>query len=817
MQDFNSTALKQLRLAGLLSLALLASGCGGSSAPDQDTNTPVQDPVSQAPVAADDVFSVDNGSTTTLDLVANDTDADDGLDLASITIVTAPASGSVAVNTDGTVTYTHACSGLSSDEFSYSLKDKAKTESNTATVTLTLISATPGVEVGVYESTVVEAADDLEFVVSLSSVSDRVISLNYASADGTAVAGIDYSSVNGALQFDCGELRKFVPVTVLDNLVPAAASSKSMQLVLSDLRNAGLQADASTGTGTIIDKDVMPTDATFDHNWSSAGVFSAAAVCATCHQSDGVVMQYDNADVNLSTDDISPSAQWRHSVMANSFNDPYWQAAVEEEAETFPLLSGLIEDTCISCHAPMGHTQAHQASTGLDADGFFRFDTAKAQDQSREGVSCTLCHQIQEGDADSGKFVISADVSNKVIFGPYQNPQINPMLMDTGYRPEYRMHMEKSAFCANCHTLYTPALDPATGLPSAPGTGLPSADRGFLEQGTYLEWQNSSYATQGVDCQDCHMPAPKDGYRTRISTRPGNGMLLEREPYAQHSLVGGNAHLLEILSDYRAELGIADSTSTQGFADQIELTRAFLRGAAAIAIGAPSTAGDALKFDIGITNLAGHKIPSGYPSRRTWLHVTVTDNAGSVIFESGKPDSRGYISTDASRLKADCLAKTKLDGFDSGLCYEPHRDFIDDSSQVAIYETVMGDINGNITHTLLQAAQYLKDNRIPPSGFTNADAATIDEQTIPAGVTGDADFNCIDATEGCGGDSVHYQVNTAGHGAPYSIAARLLYQATQPAFVDGLHTHGERVNRFKVMYDAVPPAVEVLSSAFATW
>jgi hypothetical protein len=44
----------------------------------------------------------------------------------------------------------------------------------------------------------------------------------------------------------------------------------------------------------------------------------------------------------------------------------------------------------------------------------------------------------------------------------------------------------------------------------------------------------------------------------------------------------------------------------------------------------------------------------------------------------------------------------------------------------------------------------------------------------------------------------------------------LLYQATQPGFVDGMHTDGDRVNRFKVMYDAVPPSVEELAKATAT-
>lgn len=307
------------------------------------------------------------------------------------------------------------------------------------------------------------------------------------------------------------------------------------------------------------------------------------------------------------------------------------------------------------------------------------------------------------------------------------------------------------------------------------------------------------------------MPVPSGSYRTRISTRPST--LSELEPYAQHILVGGNAHLLEILREYRSELGIDASTSDQGFADQIELTRAFLDDAASVAITAPSTVGNDLKFDVEISNHSGHKLPSAYPSRRTWLHVAVKDNHGKVIFESGKPDSRGYISTDESRLKADCLSKNKLEGFDSSLCYEPHRDFINDPSQVAIYETVLGDINGNITHTLLQAAQYLKDNRIPPTGFKNSVAAIIEVQTVPSGVVGDADFNCVATAEGCAADTVHFQVDITGHSNPYSIEARLLYQATQPGFVDGMHTNGDRVNRFKVMYDAVPPSVEVLASA----
>ena len=666
------------------------------------------------------------------------------------------------------------------------------------------------IQAGIYDATVVEGADDLEFVVSLSTTTTETVSIAYATVDGTALAGTDYTATSGTVQFAPGEVRKFVTIAVLNNSTVPTATSKNMQLVLTNPQNAELDVDASTGTGTIIDKDAMSTDAAFNKNWGTEGVFTEADECANCHESDGSIMQYANPEVSLSADNISSSAQWKHSVMANSFNDPYWQAAVQDESDSFPALSGFIEDTCTTCHAPMGRTNAHHQNPDVE----YRIDTARSEDHAREGVSCTVCHLMQENGEFSGGYIISDTDTN--IFGPYPSPFMGPMVNNTtlGYTPVKGVHIESSALCASCHTLYTPAVDPDTGQPSGPNTGLPSADKGFLEQGPYLEWQNSVYSVTGgpqeAQCQDCHMPVPYDTYETPISTM---GNVSPRAPYGQHTLVGGNTHLLEILRDYRTQLGISGSTTEQGFDDQIALTENFLGSAATISVSTPATVGNNLEFNVDVTNNAGHKLPSAYPSRRTWLHVTVKDNGGNIIFESGKPDSRGYISTDEARLKADCMSINKLDGFDSSMCYEPHRDVINDQAQVAIYETVLGDINGDITHTLLQGAQYLKDNRIPPAGFTNSKASSIEVQTIPAGVAGDDDFNCLNTAEGCGKDSVHYQVNIEGKTGPYSVEAELLYQATQPAFVDGMHTDGDRVNRFKVMYDAVPPSVEVLDTA----
>lgn len=669
------------------------------------------------------------------------------------------------------------------------------------------VGSVPVVQAGVYGSTVVEGADDLEFVVSLSAISAETVSIDYATANGTAIAGTDYSAASGTLQFAPGVNRQFVAVTVIPNSTTTTTTSKSMRLVLSNPQRAELSSQ-DTANGTIIDADAMSTDSAFDANWGATGAFTNAAKCGeACHRSDGASMTYMG-------DDISPNTQWQHSVMANAFNDPYWQAAVEDEVDSFPHLAGFIEDTCTRCHAPMGRTHAYHSDTNLDIDDYYRFDMAKSEDHAREGVSCTVCHQIDAGNLGtaasfSGGFVIadSSSPDYKKVYGPYGSPFQTNMVTQTGHTPTEGAYVTKSALCATCHTLYTPALDPDTGSPS----GI-----SFLEQGPYLEWQNSVYATgeaQEKQCQDCHMPEPAAGYATRISLLPNNSSVQSRTPYGQHTLVGGNAHLLEILRDYRTELGIAGSTSVAGFDEQIALTRDFLGSAASVTVSSPVTAGNNLEFTVAVSNHAGHKIPSAYPSRRMWLHVLVRNGADQVIFESGRPDARGYISSDEARLKADCMSAHKQGGFDSSVCYEPHRDIISDAAQVAIYETVLGDANGNITHTLLQGAQYLKDNRIPPGGFTNSKAATIEAQTIPSGVADDGDFNCVSTTEGCGADTVHYQVNIEGQSGPYKVESRLLYQATQPGFVDGMHNTGDRVNRFKVMYDAVPPKVEVLATA----
>ena len=98
-------------------------------------------PVNDAPVANNDAFTVIEGSTTTLNLAGNDTDVDDGLDLASITITAAPGNGSIVVNADGSVNYTHDGSETLADSFTYTILDNSGVVSNTGTISLSIMPA----------------------------------------------------------------------------------------------------------------------------------------------------------------------------------------------------------------------------------------------------------------------------------------------------------------------------------------------------------------------------------------------------------------------------------------------------------------------------------------------------------------------------------------------------------------------------------------------------------------------------------------------------------------------------------------------------
>ncbi|APG59408.1 HYR domain-containing protein [Christiangramia salexigens] len=96
------------------------------------------DPVNDAPVAQDDVLTLNEGEAKDVNVIANDSDIDGTLDLTSINITTPPSNGTLVDNGDGTIEYTHDGSETTTDSFFYTIMDNNGAVSNTAEVVITI-------------------------------------------------------------------------------------------------------------------------------------------------------------------------------------------------------------------------------------------------------------------------------------------------------------------------------------------------------------------------------------------------------------------------------------------------------------------------------------------------------------------------------------------------------------------------------------------------------------------------------------------------------------------------------------------------------
>lgn len=500
--------------------------------------------------------------------------------------------------------------------------------------------------------------------------------------------------------------------------------------------------------GTANDNDNAADNGNDNGSEPAPTLFAVSSRCAPCH----------NALSDAADNDVSIETAWRATMMANAARDPYFLAKVSTEAARNPGLAETIEDTCATCHMPMARTQAtaEGSSTALLDKGFLDPGSA-LHAEAMDGVSCTLCHQIEDvglGEQTSfaGKYSIDATTESpdRVNYGPFPDPDQDTMRLTTGFTPVHSEHVTEAALCATCHTLFTPYVD-------ADGNVLGE----FPEQVAFLEWRHSDFGDgTGEDrtCQDCHMPDAQGAAAIAIS--PAG--LPARSPFAQHHFVGGNTLMLGILNARRDELEVAADPANFDIVagrvlDQLQ------NSAADLTILSAELDGGTLEVDLKIENKAGHKLPTGFPARRLWIHLTVADGSGVVFFESGAPQADGSITGSNSDEDLSTL--------------EPHYTAITSEDQVQVYESVMQNSNGAITYTLLRAAAYAKDNRLLPSGFDKGTAG--DDFAAVGQAFEDADFVG-------GSDEMTYTVDIAGRQGPFAVTAELLYQSVSFPFVEDM-------------------------------
>src|SRR5258708_35844717 len=100
--------------------------------------------------------------------------------------------------------------------------------------------------------------------------------------------------------------------------------------------------------------------------------------------------------------------------------------------------------------------------------------------------------------------------------------------------------------------------------------------------------------------------------------------------------------MLRMLNLYRKDLSVAALPTEMTAAS--ERTVAFLQSqSAGVSIRSVDLASGRLQVQVLVQNLTGHKMPTDYPSRRAWLHVTVRDARNNNVSESFALHADGSI------------------------------------------------------------------------------------------------------------------------------------------------------------------------------
>ncbi|MBO0799968.1 MAG: hypothetical protein J2P31_14200 [Blastocatellia bacterium] len=498
------------------------------------------------------------------------------------------------------------------------------------------------------------------------------------------------------------------------------------------------------------------------------------------HTSDRCVACHNGMKTKLG-EDYSIGVDWRASIMANSSRDPYWQGSVRRETIDHPSASAEIQNECSRCHMPMAYYEAHLQGKKSEVFSHLPFDPDKRADaMAADGVSCSICHQISKQNLGTrasfvGNFIIDPpDAQGQhAEHGPFDIDAGHQRVMKSstgGFVPSEAAHIRDSELCATCHTLYTTAL-------GKNGEAIGS----LPEQMPFLEWKHSDYPAKKYSCQSCHMPEVQG--ETPITAVFG----ALRQGARHHSFVGANFFMQRILSNFRQDLSV--TALAEELNSAAEKTVNFLQTQSTrVSIRKVEAGQGKLHVDVLVENLTGHKLPTAYPSRRAWLHVVIRDRAGNIVFESGALNADGSIKgndNDADPAR-----------------FEPHYREITSGDQVQIYESILKDQEGRVTTGLLTAVEYIKDNRLLPSGFDKSSA----DKDIK--VVGDAaeDPNFTDR-----GSVVRYSVPVDLSAAPFRIEAELWYEPIGFRWARNLAAYSEKEpQRIVSYYDALASRAAVM-------
>ncbi len=421
-------------------------------------------------------------------------------------------------------------------------------------------------------------------------------------------------------------------------------------------------------------------DVTTDVIWDSSN-------CTMCHTSGGGEPTKP-----------APWSTWNGSLMAHAGRDPLFFAQMTTAEQDV----GGVGYYCMRCHVPLSIPSGHAYIT----------DGSALDSYDRDGVNCHFCHSMVDPFYKPG---ISPPEDADILAALVDVPDfvgnamfvLDPEGRRRGTRADGKaLHQvlqspfhASSEMCGTCHDVGNVAVSRmpnGTYSYNAIDQRAPSADpwMQFPLERTYTEWKLSQFASTGVEtggrfggdltvvssCQDCHMP-----------TTQGKGCIIgpTRTDLRRHDFAGAAVSVLSMVAELHKNDPSVDLVSIQ---DAKTRSISMLQRAATLQV---SQEGGSVR--VRVINESGHKIPTGHiEGRRMWVTVRLLNDTGATLHEYG-----GYHAEKAELDAASTEVYEMLVGLSPAAA------------------ALTGYSAGPTGHMSL-ADTIVKDNRIPPRGFSNA-------------------------------------------------------------------------------------------------
>ena len=311
-----------------------------------------------------------------------------------------------------------------------------------------------------------------------------------------------------------------------------------------------------------------------DYAWTSPISGTSVGACGNCHP---MIV-----------------TQWQDNAHGGAVANPrFFSLYNGTDVDGGPTGPGYVRDfpgtagNCANCHAP-----------GSAVDGYLTTNMNDVRGVITAGIHCDFCHKVggvyldpatgnvyDNAPGVRSQRVLRPPPGDNIFFGPY----------DDIHDPDtYLPLIGESQFCAPCHQF------------SFWGTPIYES---------FAEWLASPYATEGVTCQDCHMPPTGESYFAL--------------PEA-----GGLSHPPETIPSH-LQLG---ATSTALLQETVAMTLTARR------------VGTRLQVTVVLSNTgAGHHVPTDFPGRHLLLLVAATDGAGRALSQQAGPRIPGWVGPEAGQ------------------------------------------------------------------------------------------------------------------------------------------------------------------------